>query len=526
MRVYKPRPTSKTWRVEYRDVNGRPRRVGGFGDKKASQELGRRLDRLVAAQAAGQSLDTDMVRWLETVPGRLRERLGELGLLEARTVAASKPLADHIDDWHNVLTAKGNTWKHARTVKARAKAVFEGCGANYWSDIQAARAQGFLGELRESGKSIRTCNFYLQAARQFCRWMVRERRAWQNPLAHLQGDNPRKDPKRVRRAVSADEFRHLLKTTKGGPIRQGLAGTERAMLYRLASETGLRANELRSLTRGSFDLDGDEPTVTVAAAYSKHRRDDVLPLRADTTAELKAHLESKLPDARAFIVPERTAEILRADLVAARKEWVKAARTCEERQKRRKTDFLRYRDRSGRVFDFHALRGQFASNLAAGGVHPKVAQELLRHSTIGLTMDIYTHTPRGSLGAALDVLPDLSGLDAESAKATGTDDATADSSVGNGGAPVGATEPKTVQFGSTECAQGGNNGEGHSTADSSKDRGMQGQTAVLSDEEGDNGEGGIRTPGTGITQPNGLANRRIQPLCHLSLPSCLVLARL
>jgi hypothetical protein len=30
------------------------------------------------------------------------------------------------------------------------------------------------------------------------------------------------------------------------------------------------------------------------------------------------------------------------------------------------------------------------------------------------------------------------------------------------------------------------------------------------------GEGGIRTLGTGISQYNGLANRRIRPLCHLS----------
>ena len=30
------------------------------------------------------------------------------------------------------------------------------------------------------------------------------------------------------------------------------------------------------------------------------------------------------------------------------------------------------------------------------------------------------------------------------------------------------------------------------------------------------GEGGIRTPGTSFSSYNGLANRRIQPLCHLS----------
>ena len=35
------------------------------------------------------------------------------------------------------------------------------------------------------------------------------------------------------------------------------------------------------------------------------------------------------------------------------------------------------------------------------------------------------------------------------------------------------------------------------------------------------GEGGIRTPGTGFSPYNGLANRRIQPLCHLSAANVL-----
>ena len=104
------------------------------------------------------------------------------------------------------------------------------------------------------------------------------------------------------------------------------------------------------------------------------------------------------------------------------------------------------------------------SSARAGGVHPKVAQELLRHSTIALTMDIYTHTPRGSLSAALDVSPSLPALDTERAKATGTDDATADSGVGNGGAPVGATGPKSVQNGARGSAEAGHS-ERCATAD-------------------------------------------------------------
>ena len=36
------------------------------------------------------------------------------------------------------------------------------------------------------------------------------------------------------------------------------------------------------------------------------------------------------------------------------------------------------------------------------------------------------------------------------------------------------------------------------------------------DFKGSGGEGGIRTPGRSFGPYNGLANRRIQPLCHLS----------
>src|SRR5262249_41850902 len=65
---------------------------------------------------------------------------------------------------------------------------------------------------------------------------------------------------------------------------------------------------------------------------------------------------------------------------------------------------LPYVDTQGQVFDFHALRHQFISNLAAAGVHPKVAQALARHSTITLTMDRYTHLAVANHTAALDEL--------------------------------------------------------------------------------------------------------------------------
>src|SRR5262249_33397697 len=91
--------------------------------------------------------------------------------------------------------------------------------------------------------------------------------------------------------------------------------------------------------------------------------------------------------------------------------------------------FLSFRDAAGRVFDFHALRHQYVSNLAAAGVHPKIAQTLARHSTIALTMNRYTHLAVHDLAASVNSLPALpvhiSGKGPDVLQATGTDDQTA-----------------------------------------------------------------------------------------------------
>ena len=63
-----------------------------------------------------------------------------------------------------------------------------------------------------------------------------------------------------------------------------------------------------------------------------------------------------------------------------------------------------YKGVAGPVLDFHALRHTFVTNPVRECVHPKVAQQLARHSTITLTMDRYAHTVAGELSDALDKL--------------------------------------------------------------------------------------------------------------------------
>ncbi len=229
---------------------------------------------------------------------------------------------------------------------------------------------------------------------------MKERRANENPIDHLDLLNVRTDRRHDRRAMTADECQRLLKAATNGPVLAGMTGQQRAMLYHVALETGLRRGELMSLTRGAFDLEA--ATVRLEASYSKHRREDVLPLRPAMVDALREHFTLLAPKANAFNVPcndDMLTRAFRLDCAAAG---------------------IVYRDDSGRVADFHALRHTFISNLAQGGIHPKTAQQLARHSTITLTMDRYTHVHRGELANALDVLPDLEGRDQQ--RATGTND--------------------------------------------------------------------------------------------------------
>ena len=84
-------------------------------------------------------------------------------------------------------------------------------------------------------------------------------------------------------------------------------------------------------------------------------------------------MASKLPAAQAFKVPGKPIDMLRPDLEAA---------------------LIDYVDDAGRYADFHSLRHTTGSLLAASGVHPKIAQEIMRHGDINLTMSLYCRIHR------------------------------------------------------------------------------------------------------------------------------------
>ena len=346
-----------------------------------------------------------------------------------------RPLAEHVEDFRTFLESKGSTAAHVVLTHQRLSAVVDGCKFKKLSDLNAGRVAGWLADRRKpktdkggeviAGLSVASSNHYLVAVKSFGHWLVKDRRGPENPFAHLSQLNARVDVRHERRALTQQELGGLIGAVeKSDETFRGLDGATRAMLYRVAAMTGLRASELASLTPASFDLAADVPTVTLEAAYSKHRREDVLPLHPDLANRLRQWLserEQAQDGQRVTLSFDRATD--------AKPERLFPGTWSERAYKMLRNDLeaagIAYVTDDG-IADFHSLRHTFISNLAASGVHPKLAQQLARHSTIALTMDRYTHLGLIDMNSALESLPNITAPDSQTMRATGTTDDAAD----------------------------------------------------------------------------------------------------
>lgn len=180
----------------------------------------------------------------------------------------------------------------------------------------------------------------------------------------------------------------------------------------------------------------------VEAGYSKHRREDLVPLHPEVANWLTAWVEEKGIDSKTILFPvanRKTAKMMKQDLGAARKVWINEASDEGERKRREETDFLKYENDAGLYADFHSNRHTFLTALGRMGVSPKVAQTLARHSDVKLTMGIYTHAGIHDLAGAIETLPGPRAHQSEANQPA--DEAVAMKAMGT----TGKGEPQTTQ---------------------------------------------------------------------------------
>lgn len=61
-------------------------------------------------------------------------------------------------------------------------------------------------------------------------------------------------------------------------------------------------------------------------------------------------------------------------------------------------------------FHFHLLRHTYTSNLLANGATPKDIQELLGHSDVSTTMNVYAHATREAKRSSAKLLDKVAGI--------------------------------------------------------------------------------------------------------------------
>lgn len=365
---------SATW---YGWIDGEWRSLKTTDEAEAWKEL-RRLQRRAADEAAGIADD-------------LQDH-------------ARVPLLQHVEVWLADVTAAGASKGHVYALRLNVGTVLREAAWKRLGDITSSSCLQALARVvaeRDLGPQSR--NHYLSNVKQFARWAAgRGQRLSRDPLAGLPKVSVEEDQRRARRRPTEEElarlfdwlalpeadltrFQHTFHSGAKRWYKCRMTGRQRALGYRVCMGAGLRAGELRSLARGSFDLDAG--TVTLRAAYDKRGKSVVQPLPSWLVEELRAHFDAGGECWSAF-PRQRPGRVLQYDLGRAGVAYSVPGPD------------------GPLFFDFHALRHAYISALCDDPNTPiKVIQTLARHSTPSLTLNTYAKARREDVTAAANRLP-------------------------------------------------------------------------------------------------------------------------
>lgn len=255
----------------------------------------------------------------------------------------------------------GRPWAEAHTRMRRAHLTWwaDALELEIMRDLRGClpRAEAALRRLRDRGRAGATVNNYGEALQAFCNWCVKRGYLDANPVEDMERfDNT---PQETRRALTRDEVSRLLGV---------ITPPGRRLTYETALCSGLRANELRSLK--VRHLDTERGGLCLERAWTKSRKPGFQPLPGPLVERLAEAADGRPPDAPLLDVPSHPARDLKKDLR-------RAGVPIETHQ--------------GKL-DFHALRVTYVTHLFDSGATVKEAQELARHSTPRLTVNVYAKT--------------------------------------------------------------------------------------------------------------------------------------
>jgi integrase len=347
----KPHPL---WRYEFYDHLGRKRKGTGTTSRKETEKIAAQVQGkqyAIRCGVAAAPKSTDEVRNVDQV------------------------IAEYLR-WGNTQGGRrGHPWgsEHARKREQNLK---------FWKEELSLRTQMDLIDCQSrvervihclhitAGRSGKTTWNRVETLQAFCRWCVNRDYLADDPLRKLTKINT--DPIRRRRPLDADEIGRLLQTCL----------PERVLLYEIAICSGLRANELRHITPRHLDV--FRVGLRLEASWTKNRLDGFQPIPRWLMDKLLAAAAGVSPDAPLFSVQKSHAARMQADDLE-------------------RAGIPIFKPGEGKVV-FHSLRMSYCSLLDDHGASAKTTQELARHSTPTLTMNVYVRTKEDRVRGVVEAL--------------------------------------------------------------------------------------------------------------------------
>lgn len=256
-------------------------------------------------------------------------------------------------------------------------------------NLGSAEIQSFYNELAKNDYSKSTITLIHALMTNLFRYAYRMGLVEKNPMEMV--ILPRARKKQTRRVLSRDEQNLLLSYLKGKEIE---------MLVTVALATGMRLGELTGLTWNNVDFKNNE--IHVLEILKKERGGDfykdspktskscrVIPMLPQISKKLRQYKQYQDSCRHLSMLPLERHDL--GKLVFLRENGAPYSDLYFCRQLKKVCDQIRADGIPFEPITPHCLRHTFATRALENGISAKVVQELLGHSTITLTLDLYTH---------------------------------------------------------------------------------------------------------------------------------------
>ena len=217
-----------------------------------------------------------------------------------------------------------------------------------------------------------------------------------------------KEKKSERRVMDSEEQKILLDAIKGSYYED---------FYIIALGTGMRINEILALTWDDIDYDENKIHVNKTLAYIQEEKGEhgylqfqdpktdagirdipFLPgvkecfkkhkIKQDTQRMKVANLWKSTAGMENLVFTTETGSPINSQYIRKNMNYIVKKINKEEARK------AALENRDPKIFEHitpHALRHSFATRAFESGMKPKTVQEILGHSSLSMTMDLYTH---------------------------------------------------------------------------------------------------------------------------------------